>query len=217
MQRFLLILGHWLHGLAFATWFGGILAIGAFVAPSAFHTNRLFAGTVVGESLQKLNLASFICAGIMLGATWIEAQARSERARRLLFVRAVLTAAALAMGLYLGIRLFPMMIHMRTEGQMTDFTRLHSLYEAVTQVQFWLLAAGGLLTAFLAVPRTRGSGVQAGSTRSAGTRSGVQETPGANEKRAPSQEPVPTPERPKAQDHRFAAVPPERRERSDHP
>jgi hypothetical protein len=157
MQRFLLILGHWLHALAFATWFGGILAIGVFVAPSAFHTDRQFAGTVIGESLQKLNLASFVCAGIMLGTTWLEARECADRARRLLFVRAVLIAAALAMGLYLAIRLFPLMLHLRSAGQMTDFDRLHALYEAVTQVQFWLLAAGGLITAFLAAPPRQGA------------------------------------------------------------
>jgi putative copper export protein len=156
MQRIAVILAHWLHGLAFAVWFGGIMAIGAIVAPAAFDINRQFAGLVVGESFRKLNTIAFFCGAIMLAATWAESQVRSEQARRLLFVRAVLTAAALALSLYLGIRLLPMMIGLRTEGQTAGFDRLHQMYSIVTQVQFGLLAGGGLLTAYLALPR-RGS------------------------------------------------------------
>jgi putative copper export protein len=182
MQRFLAIFGHWLHNLAFAAWAGGILAIGALVAPSAFHPDpqfvrqigpemvRQFAGLVIGESVRKLNTLAFVCAGIMLAATWAEWRVRGEQARRFLFVRAVLTAAALALALYLGIRLFPTMIHLRAADRMADFDRLHHLYEAVTEVQFWLLVAGALITAYIALPRKagvrgEGSGVSEGVLR----------------------------------------------------
>lgn len=171
MQRFLAILGHWLHDLAFALWFGGLLAVGGLVAPSAFHTDRQFAGVVVGDSFRKLNSVSFLCAGIMLAATWAEARVRGERARRFLLVRGVLTAAALALGLYLGIRLFPTMIHLRAIDRMADFDRLHVQYEVVSQVQLWLLAAGGLITAYLALPRRARSGDQPASP------SGAQDQP----------------------------------------
>src|SRR5688500_11399553 len=97
MQRILAISGHWLHSLAFALWLGGILAIGAIAAPAAFQADRSFDGQVVTQSFQKLNTLSFVCAAVMLGATWLEWRVRSEPARRLLFVRAVLTAAALAL------------------------------------------------------------------------------------------------------------------------
>src|SRR5437868_9837539 len=153
MQRFLAILGHWLHGLAFALWFGGILAIGGLVAPAAFHTDRQFAGVVVGDSFRKLNTVSFVCAAIMLAATWGEWRVRSDQARRWLFIRAVLTAAALALGLYLGVRLFPTMLHLRTLDRKSDFDQLHHVYTAITQVQLWLLATGSLITAYLALPR----------------------------------------------------------------
>jgi putative copper export protein len=47
MQRLLAILGHWLHGLAFALWFGGILAIGG-VAPAVYHAEPQVRGTPLG-------------------------------------------------------------------------------------------------------------------------------------------------------------------------
>jgi uncharacterized membrane protein len=156
MQRFAVTLAHWLHSLAFAVWFGGIITLGAIVAPAAFGVDRSFAATVLEECFRKLNTVAFFCGAIMLGATWAEAQIRSDYARRLLIVRAVLTAAAVALGLYLGIRLLPMLINLRAEGQLDEFNRLHHLYGLVTRVQFGLLAAGGLISAYLALPR-RGS------------------------------------------------------------
>jgi hypothetical protein len=153
MQRFLAILGHWLHGMAFAAWFGGILVVGGIVAPAAFDTDRRLAGLVIGESFRKLNLLSLVCGGVMLAATWAQWQVRGDRARRLLFVRTALTAAALAMSLYLTLRLFPVMIGLRAAGQMGAFDRLHQLYTMVTQTQLLLLAIGSLLSAVVAVPR----------------------------------------------------------------
>jgi uncharacterized protein DUF4149 len=167
MQRFFAILGHWLHSLAFAAWFGGMLAIGALVAPTAFDINRPFAGQVLESVFRKLNTLSFFCAAIMLAATWAEWRVRGALARRLLFVRAVLTAAALALALYLGLRLLPFMVHLRSAGAMGDFDRLHHIYEAVSQTQFWLLAIGAALTAYIALPRKagmrgKGSGIDEG-------------------------------------------------------
>lgn len=167
MQRSLAILGHWLHSLAFAAWAGGILAIGALVAPSAFHPDphfvrqvgpalaRQFAGMVVGESVRKLNILAYVCAGIMLAATWAEWRVRGDRARRFLALRAGLTAAALALAVYLGLRLFPLMVHLQAMNRMAGFDRLHHLYEAITQVQFWLLVAGALITAAIALPQKK--------------------------------------------------------------
>jgi hypothetical protein len=152
MHRILAIVGHWVHGLAFALWFGGILAIGGLAAPAAFHVNRQFAGEVVTDTFGKLNTVSFVCAALMLAATWAEWRVRSDQARRWLFIRAVLTAAALALGLYLGARLFPTMIHLRTLDRMADFDQLHRVSREITGVQLWLLAAGSLITAYLALP-----------------------------------------------------------------
>lgn len=167
MQRFFALLGHWLHSLAFMAWAGGILAIGALVAPSAFHPDprfvqqvgpdlaRQFAGIVVGESVRKLNTLAFVCAPIMLAATWAEGRVRGEQARRWLSLRGALTAGALALALYLGLRLFPLMLQLQAAHRMPEFDQLHRRYEAITELQFWLLVAGALLTARLAVPRRR--------------------------------------------------------------
>src|SRR2546428_7713254 len=93
MQRFLVILGHWLHSLAFAAWLGGMLAIGALVAPAAFDINRPFAGQVLETVFRKLNTLSFFCAGIMLAATWVDWRVRCALARRVPLLPAVPTAA----------------------------------------------------------------------------------------------------------------------------
>jgi hypothetical protein len=150
MQRFLAIFGYWLHSLSFAIWLGGIFAIGAIAAPAAFRADRLFAGRVVTESFQKLNTVSFVCAALMLGATWLEWRVRDEPARRLLFVRAALTAAAVALALFLAARLIPSMLGFRSAGQKAEFERLHQISAIITQAQAWLLIAGAALTSYLA-------------------------------------------------------------------
>jgi hypothetical protein len=164
MQRILAIAGHWLHTLALALWLGGIITIGAIVAPAAFDTNRLFAGQVVTQSFQKLNTLSFVCAAVMLGATWLEWRVRSEPARRLLHVRAVLTAAALALGVYMALRLIPTMLGLRGEGQKATFNQMHQLSAIITQAQAFLLAAGAGISAYLAIPRTGGRAEGSGAT-----------------------------------------------------
>jgi hypothetical protein len=173
MQRFLAIFGHWLHSLSFAIWLGGIFAIGAIAAPAAFRADRLFAGRVVTESFQKLNTVSFVCAALMLGATWLEWRVRDEPARRLLFVRAALTAAAVALALFLAARLIPSMLGFRSAGQKAEFERLHQISAIITQAQAWLLIAGAAITSYLALPRAAGGIRDQGS----GIRGRTPETP----------------------------------------
>jgi uncharacterized protein DUF4149 len=153
MQRFLAISGHWIHALAFAVWLGGIFTLGAIVAPAAFGVSRPFAGQVMTHSFRTLNTLSFVCGAVMLAATWAEWRERGEPARRLLFVRAVLTAAALALALFLALRLLPSMLGLRSAGQMAEFDRLHQFSAMIFQVQTFLLLAAAAISAFLAFPR----------------------------------------------------------------
>ena len=68
-----------LHLLALALWLGGLVAIGALVAPTAFHAARTapalagnvpaqnaLAGAVVGGSLRVFSFLTFACAGVLL-------------------------------------------------------------------------------------------------------------------------------------------------------
>ena len=58
--------------LALVLWIGGLLAIGAIAAPAAFDVlgagaeGRLLAGSVVGETLRRVNLIAYACAGVVL-------------------------------------------------------------------------------------------------------------------------------------------------------
>jgi len=85
--------------------------------------------------------------------SWAEWRERGEPARRLLFVRAVLTAAALALAIFLGLRLLPSMLGLRSAGQMAEFDRLHQFSAMIFQVQTFLLLAGAALTSYLAFHR----------------------------------------------------------------
>ena len=59
--------------LALVLWIGGLLAIGTLAAPAAFDIlgargaeGRALAGSVVGETLRRLNLAAYLCAAVVL-------------------------------------------------------------------------------------------------------------------------------------------------------
>jgi hypothetical protein len=180
MQRFLAIVAHWFHTLAFAVWIGGIFTLGAIVAPSAFDVDRAFAGQVMTASFRKLNTLSFVCGAVILAATWAEWRARGEPARKLLFVRAVLIAAALALALFLALRLLPSMLGLSSAGQKAEFARLHQFSAIIFQVETFLLLAGAAITSYLSFPRAL-SEIGSGADRASSLRP---ETP-QTERRTP--------------------------------
>ena len=59
--------------LALVVWIGGLVALGALAAPAAFEVlggrgaeGRALAGSVVGETLRRFNLVTYVCAAVVL-------------------------------------------------------------------------------------------------------------------------------------------------------
>lgn len=156
-----------LHLLALALWLGGLVAIGALVAPTAFHAARTasalagsvqeqnaLAGAVVGGSLRVFNLLTFACAGVLLASNCVLLAASRRWAGACL----VTTAALLLSALFLAFGLTPAMDAAQAHGQMAAFDRMHRSYEQLsTLFQMPLLLLLILLTvlrdSFASAPR----------------------------------------------------------------
>ncbi len=154
-----LVLLRTLHLLALALWLGGLVAIGALVAPTAFHAVRsapalaghlpqqnALAGAVVGGSLRLFNFLSLACAAVLLAASLLLLPSAPRR-----WTGACLgtTLLLLASTLYLAFSLTPAMDLAQAQGRMADFDRMHHGYEqASTLFQLPLLL---LLTVFTAL------------------------------------------------------------------
>lgn len=169
-MKFFLISARALHALALALWLGGLVAIGALVAPTAFHVTRsapilagnlpeqnALAGAVVGGSLRLFNFVCLGCAAVLLASNLLLLARTSRRwtAACLLTTLALLTST---LGLAFG--LTPAMDFAQAQGHMAAFDKMHRGYEQVsTLFQMPLLL---LLTVFTALresvpPRSRES------------------------------------------------------------
>jgi hypothetical protein len=164
MPQFLLVSARALHFLALALWLGGLVAIGALVAPTAFHATRTatalagnppaqnaLAGAVVGGSLRLFNFLCLVSAAVLLAANWV---LRATTDRRWTGACFACTLGLLLSALYLTLGLTPALDAAQAQGDMAGFDRLHHLYEQIsTLLQFPLLL---LLTLFTALRDTPG-------------------------------------------------------------
>ncbi len=131
-----------LHLLALALWLGGLVAIGALVAPTAFHVTRTapalagnlpqqnaLAGAVVGGSLRLFCFLDLACAAVLLAANLLLLPRSSRR-----WTGACLgtTLVLLASTLCLAFGLTPAMDHAQAQGQMAAFDQMHHEYEQLS-------------------------------------------------------------------------------------
>ncbi len=148
MSVFLPALARWLHTVALSLWLGGLIAIGALVAPMAFSTLRgssvltfaqanSLAGGIVGGSLFSFNSLCCVCGAVLLLSNALLLRHASRRwIVGCLFITILLLASALLLGFWLT----PAMNAARSHGDLPTFDRLHHLYEQIsTLVQFPLL------------------------------------------------------------------------------
>ena len=163
MTLFLLVFARALHTLALALWLGGLVAIGALVAPTAFHAVRAsaalagslpmqnaLAGAVVGGSLRLFNFLCLGCAAGLLAANLLLLPCTS---RRWTAACLLTTLVLLASTLYLAFDLTPAMNAAQSRGALPAFDAMHHWYEQVsTQFQLPLLL---LLTVFTALREPR--------------------------------------------------------------
>lgn len=160
MKPLLLILTRWLHQIGLGIWIGGLLAIGAVVAPVAFRRAGLTpdqAGDVVGLSLARYNSLLY-AAGVLLLLTelleWALERRRDRAGQAVMLARLLCIAGMLGLAIYLGGSLAPQMFADRGAGNAARFEADHGRYGALTQAQVMLALLNALLTACLSVGRT---------------------------------------------------------------
>ena len=158
MKFFLPVFARWLHTVSLSLWLGGLIAIGAVVAPTAFHTLRgsstltltqanTLAGGIVGGSLFLFNNLCYVCGAVLLLSNTLLLR---HAPRRWIWGCCLVTALLLVSALLLGLWLTPALNEARHHADWAEFDRLHHLYEQIsTLVQFPLL----LLLAWLGVLR----------------------------------------------------------------
>lgn len=158
MVPFFLVSARALHLLALALWLGGLVAIGALVAPTVFHVTHTapalvgnlplqntLAGAVVGGSLRLFNILCLACAAVLLVANLF---LFSWSSRRWTAACLVTTLVLLVSALYLAFGLTPALDAAQAQGDMGHFDRMHHAYEQVsTLFQFPLLLLLILFTA----------------------------------------------------------------------
>lgn len=147
-----------LFSLGLALWLGGLLAIGAIVAPVTAHFVQAHPGfaadpqrkaalltAIVGGSLRVFNFVCYTCSALLL---WSQLFLLRMATRRLAVASLAITLVLTASAFLLGFVLFPMMDAAQAAGQIDTFDLLHKRYEAVsTSVQFPLLLVLALLAA----------------------------------------------------------------------
>lgn len=157
------------HTIALGLWLGGLVAIGALVAPTAFHLTRTLpafagdaavqnavAGGVVGGSLRLFTVLCDVC-GVLLLATGalLLGQTRRVPARASLVVSALLLLSAL----YLGLTLTPALDAAQARGDLAAFDGLHRQYERISSLfQMPLLLLLAVLAAWRDTPGVEARG-----------------------------------------------------------
>lgn len=160
VRRFVPIFARWLHGVSLSLWLGGLVAVGALVAPIAFRAVRAapvlannadaqnaLAGGIVGDSLSRLNVVSLVCAILILTANGLllTLGRLSRPARRWTFACLIVALAGGALTVYLAAVLFPL-LHATPRGT-AEFDRLHGLDVRLSGLQMALLLLLALLSA----------------------------------------------------------------------
>ena len=153
-----------------ALWLGGVVGIGAFTAPQAFHTlesthmisgvasAKLLAGQIIGGSLRKFNVLCIVCGAILVVGTVGELFTRRPLQAWKMAVggSAIVTSCfLLASVFYLELVQFPALDYAQASGNMISFDRLHKGYENISYAQLPLLILLFLLWAIADVLRTR--------------------------------------------------------------
>lgn len=164
MPPFFLVSARAFHLLALALWLGGLVAIGALVAPTAFHAARAapalagnlpaqnaLAGAVVGGSLRLFNVLCLVSAAVLLASSFA---LRSSTDRRWTGACLVLIFALLISALYLTFGLTPALDAAQARNDMAGFDKMHRDYEQIsTLLQFPLLLLLTLFTALRDTPQ----------------------------------------------------------------
>ena len=148
-----------LHAVAYALWLGGLIVLGAVVAPNVAHLIQIhaiagdgalrravLAGTI-GASFRALNYVVYACGALMLISDRFEALGQGREFRKWTLLRAGFTLFALALVALQGFDLLPAMDSAQSLGDMARFDRLHALYEDLALAQLPVLLCIPIMTA----------------------------------------------------------------------
>lgn len=155
MKMAILSAATWLHSLALVLWVGGLVIIGAVVAPIAFSAlERSSAGEIVGTSLRRLNQICYFCSAVLILTEVIQFVTLKHSDLRdlklwLFIIRGTLMIGMILLLLFLDRGLFNKMEKLQAQGQMEAFNKAHEQYESLSNVQLSLGAIVLLLSSIL--------------------------------------------------------------------
>lgn len=141
-------------------WLGGILIIGAVVAPSVFGSARAagdtqsgaplydFAGLVMTEAFRRFN-GVVLVAGLLMLACGLAYGLSSPICRKGVVTRAAFTAVAWSCAAWLSFSLFPQLMAARDAGNAEAFKAMHETYSTGFKLQMLLLLATAAVTAWI--------------------------------------------------------------------
>lgn len=149
---FLAVIGTMIHTLSYALWLGGLIALGAVVAPNAaalLNSHPEIRGNpalkdallngIIGASFRNFNSIVYVCGALMLLGDYLEAAGANRRYVTATLARSGFTVIALGLVIYQGVLLFPAMDRAQASHDMAAFDQLHSLYEGLGMVQMPIL------------------------------------------------------------------------------
>jgi hypothetical protein len=150
--------------LALAAWLGGLLALGAIVAPVIFtHVPVQGAATAMTVVFQRFDLVAMACAAVLLATEAARAMARVPF-MRLDHVRAGLSIVAAAAAVYEGVAVSPRIAALHAAGVVRglgdaglELSRLHDTAERLGKTEVLVLAAVVVLQALTAGAREHAS------------------------------------------------------------
>lgn len=168
MRNFAALALNGLHQIALSLWLGGILVVGAVVAPAVFRTAKnqghtdmtqplyRFAGEAMGEVFRRFNYV-VLAAAVVLLITGVAYGLLAGFSRKRVIVRAALTLLAAGVAVWVTFALYPELVRLRTSGEMVTFDQMHRTYSLAFQAQLLLLLGVTGLTGWMHLGRERAS------------------------------------------------------------
>lgn len=138
--------------MALAIWIGGLVALGACVAPLVFKmVPAPTSGEAMGAVFRRFDLIAMSCAVVVLGCEAVRIWVREGSATNAERLRGLLAVTAAGAAIYGGLELSPSIVALHAAGAVRGFgengvklDRIHDLAEAVAKVEvtvgFFLLA-----------------------------------------------------------------------------
>jgi uncharacterized membrane protein len=133
--------------LSAAVWLGGLVALGALVAPVVFSTVAMPASAdAMVIVFRRFDVVAMTCAALVLCAEALRRSVRRSSFARVDFARASVAVAAAAAAVFQGTRLSPRIAELHAAGAVRGFeaggmelSRLHDVAETCGKAQVLLL------------------------------------------------------------------------------